>query len=279
MQRPPADSVQLHYMDEGTGPPLLFVHGTPTWSFEWRHLIAGLRDTHRCIAPDNLGFGKSPRPADADYSPAAHADRLREFVTRLGLDDLTLVVHDFGGLIGLPLAIDPPRIVRRLVVINSWMWHLGEDPAVARGARLLGGRLGRFLYERLNFSLRAIMPAAFADRKRLTPEIHQRYLEPFPDARSRGLVLWPLAQALRGPAPHADRLWNARAALSDLPTLIVWGLRDPALKPHQLDRWRSALPQAQVVTLEVGHWPQEEAPDQVLSAMRGFLNAPLAASP
>jgi pimeloyl-ACP methyl ester carboxylesterase len=159
MQRLPPDGVQLHYVDEGAGPPLLFVHGTPTWSFEWRHLIAGLRDSYRCIAPDHLGFGKSPRPADAEYSPAAHADRLRQFVTRLGLDDVTLVVHDFGGLIGLPLAIDPPRIVRRLVVINSWMWHLGEDPALARGARLLGGRLGRFVYERLNFSLRVIMPA------------------------------------------------------------------------------------------------------------------------
>src|SRR5580765_3343709 len=87
----------MHYVDEGRGEPILFVHGTPTWSFEYRHLIKALSLSHRCLAPDHLGFGLSDRPAKFPYTPEAHAAMLREFVERLDLRDMTLVVHDFGG--------------------------------------------------------------------------------------------------------------------------------------------------------------------------------------
>src|SRR5690349_10562936 len=112
----------VSYLDEGRGDPLLFVHGTPTWSFEYRHLIRALAPRHRCIAPDHLGFGLSERPADLPYTPEAHARVLAEFVDKLGLGRFTLVVHDFGGPIGLPLALDHPERVRGLVLLNTWMW-------------------------------------------------------------------------------------------------------------------------------------------------------------
>src|SRR5688572_3863851 len=108
---------RVHYVDEGQGDTLLFVHGTPTWSFEWRHVIRDLSRTHRCIAPDQLGFGLSDRPLDFDYSPEGHARVLRAFVERLGISDITLVVHDFGGPIALPLALEQPSRVRRLVLL------------------------------------------------------------------------------------------------------------------------------------------------------------------
>lgn len=262
---------QIHYVDEGHGPVVLLVHGTPTWSFEWRHLIRALSPTHRCIAPDHLGFGLSDRPPGADYSPESHAARLSGFVVQLGLQDITLVVHDFGGVIGLPLAVEEPSRVSRIVVINSWMWDLGDDPGVRRAGRLFGGGLGRLLYERLNFSLRVITPAAFKDRKRLTPAVHAHYLAPFADRESRGLVLWPLARSLGSPSPHGERLWNRRAALANIPALLIWGTRDPALKPHQLERWRQALPHAEVVELETGHWPHEEMPETVCASVGEFL--------
>lgn len=264
---------RMHVLDAGSGPPVLLVHGTPSWSFEWRHIVAGLSSGFRCIAPDHLGFGLSDRPADADYTPEAHADRLRDLVASLDVRGITLVVHDFGGLIGLPLALGPGSPVRRLVVINSWMWHLGEDPRVARIARLLGGRAGRLAYERLNLSIRVLMPGAYADRKKLTPAIHRHYLAPFADRRSRGLVLWPMARALLGSAAHANRLWESRWALAGIPALIIWGTRDPALGAHQLQRWREALPSARVVELPVGHWPHEESPEAVLTPLREFLEA------
>jgi haloalkane dehalogenase len=261
----------MHYVDEGEGETILFVHGTPTWSFEWRHLVRGLSSEYRCVAPDLMGFGLSDRPADFAYTPEAHARALREFVDALDLRGFTLVVHDFGGPISLPLALDEPGWVRRLVVLNSWMWSLRGDPQMERAARIVGGSLGRWMYRRLNFSLRVIVPSAYADRKKLTPHIHRQYLAPFPDADSRGRVLWALAHALMGSSEHYDALWRRRDRLRDLPALIVWGTRDPAFKPPLLDRWKEALPHARIVTLPVGHWPQEEAPDEVLAAVRDFL--------
>jgi len=187
---------KIHYVDEGDGEPVLFVHGTPTWSFEYRHLIAALRGGHRCIAVDHLGFGLSDRPAAADYTPEAHAARLRAFVDKLGLRRFTLVVHDFGGPIALPLALDDPDRVERLVVLNSWMWSFADDPEMTKRARMVSGALGRFLYRRLNASLRLIVPSAYGDRRKLTKAIHRQYLAAFPDADSRERVLWALARAL-----------------------------------------------------------------------------------
>jgi len=264
---------RMHYVDEGTGDPLLFVHGTPTWSFEWREVIRALTPAVRCIAPDHLGFGLSDRPSSAPYTPEWHAANLASFVERLEIESFTLVVHDYGGPIGLPLALDGSGRVRRLVVLNSFMWGLSGDPGVARVARLLGGGLGRFLYRRANLSLRVIAPSAFADRKRLTPAIHRQYLAPFPDPGSRGDVLWPLARALLGSEAHYESLWARRERLADLPSLLIWGMRDPAFGPDHLARWKEALPHADVVELPVGHWPQEEAPDPVVSAIRHFLLA------
>lgn len=263
----------MHYVDEGEGDPVLLVHGTPTWSFEWRRLIRGLAPRWRCIAPDHLGFGLSDRPAAGDYTPEWHAAKLAAFVERVGLEDFTLVVHDYGGPIGLPLAVREPGRVRSLVLLNTWMWSFAGDAGVERAARLLGGGFGRFLYRHANFSLRVILPSAFADRRRLTRELHAQYLAPFPDPASRATVLWPLARALLASGAHYDALWRQRERLRDIRALLVWGTRDPAFRPHHLARWREALPDAEVVELPVGHWPHEEAPEEVLGAVEGFLSA------
>jgi haloalkane dehalogenase len=263
----------IHYLDEGEGDTLLFVHGTPTWSFEWRHVVKALRGTHRCVAPDHLGFGLSGRPADVAYTPEAHAERLRAFVERLGLHRFTLVVHDFGGPIGLPLALGGgARQVSRLVILNSWMWSFADDREMTRRAKMVSGGLGRFLYRRLNVSLRLIMPRAYGDRRKLTRKIHRQYLAPFPDADSRERVLWALARALNGSAAFYDRLWQQRAKLAHIPTLVIWGMKDSAFRPKQLERWRQAVPHASAaVVADAGHWPHEEAPDAVIDALRAFF--------
>jgi haloalkane dehalogenase len=264
---------RMHYVDHGSGEPVLFVHGTPTWSFEWRHQIRALAPRFRCIAPDHLGFGLSDRPRDGEYTPEWHGRNLADFVDRMGLSGFTLVVHDYGGPIGLPLALNTPGLVRRLVLLNTFMWSLRGDAGVERAVRIVGGSFGRFLYRRANFSLRVITPSAFADRRKLTRRIHRQYLAPFPDAWSRGAVLWPLAHALAGSDDFYRSLWERRHALAKIPSLIVWGMKDPAFRPNQLARWKEVLPQAEVVELPVGHWPQEEAPDTVTRAMEQFLAA------
>jgi len=271
---------KIHYVDEGDGEPVLFVHGTPTWSFEYRHLIGALRGGHRCIAVDHLGFGLSDRPAAADYTPEAHAARLRAFVDKLGLRRFTLVMHDFGGPIALPLALDDPDRVERLVVLNSWMWSFADDPEMTKRARMVSGALGRFLYRRLNASLRLIVPSAYGDRRKLTKAIHRQYLAAFPDADSRERVLWALARALTGSSAFYEGLWQRRQRLAAIPTLIVWGMKDTAFRPHLLARWRRALPHATVVELaEAGHWPHEEQPEGVIGAVQAFVPSVPAARP
>jgi len=261
----------VHYVDEGIGDTLLFVHGTPTWSFEYRHVISALSKRYRCVAPDHLGFGHSSRPKDFAYTPEAHAAVLAEFVDRLGLDRFTIVVHDFGGPIGLPLALQTDSRVDRIVILNSWAWPLDDD-RIGTGAKLLGGPIGRVLYKYANASLRLIMPSAYGDRKKLTPEIHARYLEVFRDRDARVLVLHALAKALLGSRAHYQSLLDRIGALRNRPVLIVWGVKDSAFKPHQLARWRDLLPNAVVVEIaDAGHWPHEETPAQVIDAIERFL--------
>lgn len=261
---------RIHYIDEGAGPPALFVHGTPTWSFEYRHVIRAARGTSRCIAPDHLGFGLSDRPRQAEYTPEAHARRLREFVDALGLDRFALVVHDYGGPIGLPLAL--AGRVTRLVLLNTWMWPFDDDKEMTNRAKLVQGGFGRWMYRHLNASLKLLMPSAYAAKSRLTRSIHRQYLEPFRNKDDRVLVLWPLAYALLGSSTFYRELYSRIDALRAIPTTIIWGLKDTAFRPHHLARWKQELPDANVLALDnAGHWPHEEAPSEVAESIADFL--------
>lgn len=252
---------RIHYVDEGDGPPVVLVHGTPTWSFVWRRLVRELSATHRVVAPDHLGFGLSDKPPDAPYRPEDHAHRLAALVDGLGLGDIALVVHDFGGPIGLSYAVERPETVRALALFNTWMWSRADDPTTVRASRMLGGTFGRLLYTRLNLSPRVLLPAAFGDKGRLPSDVHRHYLRPFPDAASR-VAPWVLARELVGSSAWYDRLWARRDALSETPALILWGQKDPAFGAADLARWREALPNAEVHAFpDAGHVVQEEAPE------------------
>lgn len=263
---------EMHYVDEGSGPVVLFVHGTPSWSFEWRHLIRRLSSTHRCLAPDLLGFGLSDRPKSFAYTPEAHAAALAGFVDTLRLDRFTLVAHDFGGPIALPLALQDASPVDRLVLMNTWMWSFDDDEELRKKASLASGPVGRFLYRRLNASLRILLPAAWADRSTLTKRVHRQYLAPFPDADSREMVLWTLARHLLESGAYFDRLWQQRAKLASAETMVIWGVKDAALPLRLLSKLRQGLPHARVVELQAGHWPQESAPAETSAAVAGFLD-------
>jgi haloalkane dehalogenase len=268
---------RVAFVDEGAErgqPPVVLVHGTPTWSFDYRHLIRALRDERRVIAFDHLGFGLSDRPVDFEYTPEAHAQVFAQVVAALGLERFDLVVHDFGGPIALDYALAHPERVRRLVVMNSFCWSPEVDPPLARAGRLLGGGVGRFLYRRLNLSLKTILPAAFGDKRKLTRALHAQYLAPFPDADSRGRVLWPLARSFASSWPFFASLWERRAALADTPLLLAWGMRDAAFKPDALARWQEGFSHAQVARFDdAGHWPHEEAADEVTEVIGRFLGA------
>lgn len=264
---------QLHYVRAGSGPRVVLVHGTPTWSYEWRHALETLKESHEAIAFDHLGFGRSERPYDADYTPEAHAARFREMMDALvPTGSVSLVLHDFGGPIGLDWALDHADRLSHLVIVNSWMWPLEEDPAMKRAARLAGSGLSRLLYRWVNASLRLIMPAAYGDRSRLTRVIHAQYLAAFPDADSRERVLFALAKSLLGSSRYYATLWERRDRLADVPVTIIWGMRDSAFKPVLLERWREAVPHATIQQIEgAGHWPHEEHPDEFNEVLNAAL--------
>jgi haloalkane dehalogenase len=275
----------LNVVDEGTGPPLLLSHGTPTWSFEYRHVITALRTERRCVAPDHLGFGLSDRPKDADYRPEAHAARFAQAADAVLGDavgdsaKVTVLLHDFGGPMALPWVFQNLHRVERLVFVNTWCWSFAADPQMDKRARQVEGALGRFLYRHLNASLRLVMPSAYGDRKKLTPAIHAQYLRVFDDKDARERVLFALARALRGSSAFYDGLWQRRAELLAVPTHILWGERDSAFGPAVREKLQEALPHAAVTTFqEAGHWPHEEQPAAFIASLRAALSSPVSSA-
>ncbi|HRH69671.1 MAG TPA: alpha/beta fold hydrolase [Flavobacteriales bacterium] len=263
---------RINYIDEGRGPIILFVHGTPEWSFGFRHLVKAFSPTHRCIAPDHLGFGLSDKPPGADYTVRAHSRRLQDFIDHLGLKDITLAVTDFGGGIGLPYALEHTANVKRIVLYNTWLWDLMPDKRFSRPTAIMKSWLGRFLYLRLGFSVNVMMPSAYGDKSKLTKAVHAQFKNALPDATSR-VATFACVQEIKNAGPFWNEQWKKVDRLKNIPTLICWGMKDRFFPPDLMDRWKSALPYAVVKTLpETGHFVHEEANVELTEDIRTFLS-------
>ncbi|MFK7926574.1 MAG: alpha/beta fold hydrolase, partial [Myxococcota bacterium] len=225
---------KLHYVDTGEGPPVLFSHGTPTWSYDWRHLIRRLHPTHRCIAVDHLGFGLSERPS-VGYRPEDHAMRFAEFADSLDVQDATVVIHDFGGPIALRWVLDNIDRVSRVVILNTWAWPLNDNPTIAWGSWLFGTALGKWLYGTVNVSLNVLAPSAVASRASWDA-VKDHYHPVFPDYTSRTTTLWPLAAALTQSADFYAGLERDLSRLAGVEVDVIWGLSDTALSTKLRDR-------------------------------------------
>ncbi|MGO4202529.1 haloalkane dehalogenase [Rhodococcus sp. TAF43] len=257
---------RVHYIDEGSGPPILFCHGSPTWSFLYRHIVKGLRDQYRCIAVDHLGFGLSERPENFDYRIAEHATVLGELIDHLQLDGFVVMGHDWGGPIGLSAATARADRVRGVVLGNTVFWPI--DPLVNRAfsvimssrpmqRRILGQNLlvERFLLGELGRTL----TEAEAD--------HYRMVQPTEEAR-RGLTFMP--KEIRAARPLLDQLaQDVPALLGHKPTLAVWGMRDMIFRPKVcIPRMHAAFADLDVVELpRARHFIQEREPDEIISAI------------
>ena len=262
---------RLHYVDEGRGEPVLFVHGNPTWGFEHRRLIAHLSRTHRCIAVDHLGFGLSDKPADASYLPQLHAANLAALIEHLALDDITLVVHDWGGPIALACALERPHRIRRVVVCNSWFWSVEGVKTFERFSALMGGPIGRFLCRRFNFFVRRMMPLAVGDREALPPAVHAQFtsVHDTPDSRKG---TWVFPGAIIGQSDWLEGLWERRRAIAHLPVLLLWGMRDTAFDAVQLARWEEAFADHETHRFEgVGHFVPEELGERAVPIVDAFV--------
>lgn len=265
------DGEALSVTEVGQGPPVVLSHGTPTWSYEWRHLLAALAPAHRCLAPDHLGFGLSPRPLQADYRPEAHARRFARLVEVLGLERYHLVVHDYGGPFALAAALEHPERVASLTAFNTFCWPFTATARERSMAWLAGTPLFRWAYGALNLSFR-IAASAWGDPATVSPQTWPPYLAVFPEPGARRRVLWALAQGLGGSRDFFAGLWERLDRLAGVPVHLVWGLRDTAFPPAALARLQGAFPGASTLALEAaGHWPHEEQPEVCAASVQRFL--------
>ena len=262
---------RLHYVDEGSGEIVVMLHGNPAWSFLYRKLIKRLSPHYRCIAPDHIGFGLSDKPFEWSYLPEDHAKNLDALIEHLDLRNITLVVNDWGGPIGMHYAVNHPQNVKRLIVLNTWAWPVDDDFHFTAFSAFMGGPVGRFLIRHFNFFANSFMRAAFGDKNRLSKDVHDHYRNALPTSESRkGSYVFP--RQIVASTPWLEQLWRRIAALKDKPTLFVWGMKDVAFREKELQRWQGALPHSHTVRLPaVGHFVSEEAPEELAQAVVTFL--------
>ncbi|MBI3891567.1 MAG: alpha/beta fold hydrolase [Candidatus Wallbacteria bacterium] len=271
------DGRKLHYLDEGPGEPMLMLHGNPTWSFFYRNLVLGLRGSRRCIVPDHMGCGLSDKPQDYPYTATTHIENLERLVERLELERITLVLHDWGGLIGLGFARRHPGLVRRIVLLNTAAWTRPPGlyfPVTIRSCRFPG--FGQFAIRGLNLFCLAALQWAINHSERLTPDVRAGFLAPYDSWANRVAVHRFVADI---PFTPADPAWAVcRAVEDDLPRfrdrpmLILWGMRDFCFHPGFLERWLTLCPQAAVERYDdAGHYVLEDAHERIVPRIARFL--------
>lgn len=262
---------KMHYIDEGEGEPIVMLHGNPTWSFVYRNQIKRLSGNYRCVAMDHIGFGLSEKPWDWSYYPEDHAKNLTSLITELGLKDITLVVQDWGGPIGLSYAVDFPWNVKRLVIMNTWMWSVKGDPHFEWFSRIMGGAIGRFLIRRFNFFVGPVMKKATGDLSRLTPAIHQHYFNALAKPAERK-GCWTFPKRIIGSGGWLDSLWTRRDRIREKPALLLWGMKDIAFREKELNRWTGLFSNCKVIRYEdTGHFVQEEQGSGLCGPIEEFM--------
>lgn len=258
---------RVHYIDEGQGPVLLLLHGNPTWSFLYRHLIAELKNDFRVIAPDYPGFGLSTAPPNYQFSAAEHADSMRQFVEQMKLQNMTIMMQDWGGPIGFAIAEKQPGRVKAFIIGNTWAWPL-ERFGQKMFSTLMGGWPGQFAARCCNGVVKFFMSKGVYGE--LTDAELAMYLAPFENRQQRAAThIFP------------KQLWNAKVflqdvyqgleALSDRPVLITWGQQDFAFQEPERRRFEQLFPKHQTVLLDkAGHFIQEDSPEEIALAIRAW---------
>jgi haloalkane dehalogenase len=256
------DGSRIHYVDEGRGPTLLLLHGNPTWSFLYRHIISRLSPRFRCVAVDYPGFGlSSPRPGYS-FKPREHSAVLERFALALDLCDIGLMVQDWGGPIGLGFAGRHPERIRALIICNTWAWPAqGASKKLELFSTIVGSSIGRFLILNFNAFVNLVVPLGIS--RHLTPAEMRAYRGPFPTRASR----LPTAIFPREILHSRDYLADVESnlvKLSHTPTLILWGDQDRAFRETERERFELVFPNHRTRILSgARHFVQEDAPEHI----------------
>ena len=270
------DGHAYRYIDEGQGDPIVMSHGNPTWSFYWRELVSSFRETHRTIAVDHLGCGRSDKPQNYPYSLSAHVDNLTTLLDRIDIRGATLVAHDWGGAIGLGAVLKRPERFARIVLLITAAFPPPYIPLRIRSCRLpLLGTLGM---RGLNLFARAALWMAVEKRSSLSPEAKRGLIAPYHDWKSRIAIdrfVHDIPLTRKHPTWSVlEEIEKGFPGLSSMPSTMIWGMKDWCFRPECLYRLQELLPDATSVELnDVGHYVMEEAPECVVKCMREFLDA------
>lgn len=271
--------LKLHYLDEGQGDPVVMVHGNPTWSFYYRNLVLRLRDRYRVVVPDHIGCGYSDKPDDTDYSYTLkqRVDDLDNLLDSLGITEkVTLVLHDWGGMIGMAYASRHPERIARLVVMNTAAFTMPTTKKFPPGLWLARNTwLGALLVRGFNgFSLAASYVCC--KRKPLDKTLRRAYRAPYNNWKNRIATLRfvqdiPLKEGDVG----YDIVADCEAGLSrfaKVPMFMAWGELDFVFSTHFLDVWMQHFPNAEVMRYpDGGHYILEDAAEELLPAIDRFL--------
>ncbi|AMT71624.1 alpha/beta fold hydrolase [Mycobacteroides immunogenum] len=262
------DGHTVHYVDEGSGPTLLFLHGNPTWSFDYRRVVESLKREFRCVAVDYPGFGLSVAAPGYRYLPADHAQVIERFVAALGLNGITLVAHDWGGPIGLAAVQRHPGIFDRLVLTNTWAWPV-SDPVVQLMSHVLGSPMGRLLIRQLNLFVNLMIPIGHRLAKPTAEQMaHYRKALDSP-ARREASAVFP--REITSSRAFLAEIEARLTGIAALPALIIWGDADFAFGDKELRRWERTFTDHKTVIVEgAGHFVPSDAPEQFAAAIRGW---------
>lgn len=269
------DGNRYHYVDLGSGDPLLFVHGNPTWSFAWRKFLADLSPDYRTIAVDHIGCGLSDKPQSYPYRLESHIDNLSRLIEKLDLKNITLIAHDWGGAIGMGAAVRLPERFSRFVLCNTAAFRSERIPLRIAACRI--PLFGPMALRGFNAFSRAALTMAVAKPERMTTAVRAGYLAPYDNWRNRQAVCRFVQDIPLDPShPSYDTLKQIEDRLplfANHPMLFLWGMQDWCFSPHFLKRFQQIYPNAETLELpDAGHYLFEDAPEQMLPRLRGFLH-------
>ncbi len=271
--------LQQHYLDDGTGPPVVMLHGNPTWSFYYRNLVAALRETNRCIVPDHIGCGLSDKPpiSQYDYSLKSRIDDLEALLDHLGIrEKITLVVQDWGGMIGMGYAARHPGRIARIVATNTGCTRLPKSKGFPWSLWLgRNTRLGEWLILHRNAFCR-LAAKWCARRKPLPPDVRAMYLKPYDSPANRIAVLKFVQTIPLAPGdPGYDivvGVEESAAKFSGVPVLLLWGMKDFVFDRHFLAEWQRLFPHAETRTWpDCGHYLLEDVTEEAIMEVKAFL--------
>ncbi|MCE2597151.1 alpha/beta fold hydrolase [Motilimonas cestriensis] len=273
------NGLKYHYINEGSGDPVVMVHGNPSWSYYYRELVAELRDSFQTIVPDHIGMGLSDKPGDDryEYTLTSRIDDLEALLQHLGINkNITLVVHDWGGMIGMGYAARHPEQIKKIVALNTAAFHMPKAKKLPK--RLFMGRntaIGEFLIRRFN-AFSSLASYIGVKRAPMPADVRQAFVAPYNNWQNRIATVRFVQDIPLEPGDKAYELVSSiEASLSqfaDIPVFLGFGLQDFVFDKHFLAQWKHHFPHAEVHEYpDCGHYVLQDAAKDIIPLINEFI--------